>query len=122
MSEEDQIRLPSSLNVLAGLWLIITPFTLSYPDEVMFYLTVAGGIIITLLALARIQQPMENQSLSRLNVFIGLALVVLPFVAGPVTMAETYNNLLIGVLVMIFGSWSAATTSSSNLHRESTRT
>lgn len=106
-------QLPSGLNVLAGMWLILAPSALGYREsgsDAMWNDSIIGAGI-ALLALVRVTSPRATAELSWVNFVLGAWLIVAPFVlgygAGPNAFAATSNDIIIGLVVLVLAAWSA---------------
>lgn len=105
-------RTASVLNLLAGLWLIISPFVLKYNTlQVATWDTVIVGIIVLVLAWIRAANPIRLVGLSWINLLLGIWLIASPFALTYSNMPKaTWNNVVFGVVVIILAIWSAAAT------------
>jgi hypothetical protein len=79
--------------------------------------------VVAALAVARLARPLMNPSLSWINALLGLWLILAPFVlgygaaveaealaaAGAVggAQAAMWNDIIVGVIVLVLGAWSA---------------
>jgi hypothetical protein len=100
---EQQVETParsrngsSWLNVLLGVWVIISPFVLAIHSPRGMWNNIIIGAVISILALIRwgTRQP----GLSWLNLILAIWLVVSPFVlflAG----AAMWNNVILGIII-----------------------
>jgi hypothetical protein len=99
--------------VLAGIWILISPFVLAF-QHVNGAMTnnVIFGIVIGLLALYRFMNPAMNAGVSWLNVLFGIWILISPFVIGfNMDHVPTTNNVVMGIVVIILAGWSAVATS-----------
>ena len=105
-------RTASILNIIAAIWLIVSPFVLAYTTlPVALWDTIIVGIIVLILAWARAASPLRNIGLSWLNLLLGIWLIISPFVLGYATSpTATWNNVVLGAVVVILAIWSAAAT------------
>lgn len=107
-----QVITASGLDILAGVWLIISPFVLGYQDirnatsnDVVF------GILICLLAAIRFFGAYAAASLSWINAIFGLWILVSPwFLVYYHYPSPLWNNVIFGVAVMVLAGWSAMAT------------
>lgn len=104
-----EIRTASGLNLLAGIWLIISPFVLGYllPDTV--WNPIGAGALILLLALARVSGAYRERWLSGVNALIGLWLIASAFVLADSGQAEG-NVGFVGLIVFLLAIWSVGVT------------
>lgn len=109
-----QVAVASGTNLVAGVWLICAPFVLTYTGtrDALWDDIVVGAIIATFAA-CRVFGAYRQTWLSQTNAVLGGWLVVAPFVLGysGVTNA-VYNDIIVGLVVLTFGIWSAAATGS----------
>jgi hypothetical protein len=102
----------SVLNVLAGLWLIISPFILTYANlPAAMWGTIAVGIVVLIFAWIRVANPGQYVGLSWLNFLLGIWLIISPFVLGYSAFPRaTWNDVILGIIVLILGACSAFVT------------
>jgi hypothetical protein len=113
----DQSRWASGLNVLVGLWLLISPFVLGFsaPTNVPFrpsamWNDIILGIVIAIIAAIRFFGAYQATWLSWLNVILGIWVIVSPWVLGfSSTPTPMWDNVIVGIVVVILGIWAAVT-------------
>jgi SPW repeat len=96
----------SWVNVLFGIWIIMSPYVLSvthYPQAL--WNNVICGIVIVLLALIRTLAPRQTWW-SWTNVLMGVWLIISPFVLAMTTIV-LWNNIVIGTIIA-FAAWANA--------------
>jgi len=106
---KSQVATASGLDVLAGIWLLISPFVLSFPgttgatgNNVLF------GIIIAVLAAIRAFGAYRASWISWLNALFGLWVLVSPWFLGFSSFtAPLWNNIIMGIIVIVLSCWSA---------------
>jgi hypothetical protein len=99
---------PSTLNIIAGIWLIIAPFVLASGNPKASANDVVLGIIIGIFALIRALVPTHRTvGLSWLNALWGIWLIICPFALAYHAPAAQTNDIILGIIVLIFGIWSA---------------
>lgn len=105
-------RTASVLNVIAGLWLIISPFVLRFTaHREAMWITIIVGIIVLVLAWTRAANPARYVGLSWLNLLLGIWLIISPFVLNYSNLPRvTWNDVVLGVIVVILAIWSAVAT------------
>jgi hypothetical protein len=114
-----QIMTASGIDVLVGLWLIISPWVLAYhslaaatTNDVIF------GIIIAVLAASRFFGAYDIAWPSWVNVVLGVWILVSPWFLGySMHMAALWNNVFFGIAVIVLAGWSALTTNLTDMHR-----
>lgn len=100
----------SSLNVAAGIWLIVAPFVLLYSRGTAQVNDIVLGAVIAVLAFIRALVPgAQTVWLSWLNALLGVWLIIASFVLGYGGVART-NDIILGIIVLLLGIWSAAGT------------
>jgi hypothetical protein len=99
----------SGLNVLAGIWLIISPFVLGYGGADARWNPIVFGAIVAVFALARAGGAYRAEWLSWLNMAVGVWLFVSAFWLAHSAQAS-WNVGIMGVVAFILGGWSAAAT------------
>jgi hypothetical protein len=99
----DTASAASTLNVLAGIWLIISPFILAYSGlRVAMWDTLLVGIVILVFAWVRAASPALHVGLSWLNLLLGIWLIVSPFVLGYVANRPAlWNDTGLGIIVAV---------------------
>jgi len=92
-------------NLLLGLWLIVSPWVLSYASKATpAWNAHAVGIIIAVAALAALAAFQEWEEW--VNVTLGAWLVVSPYLLGFSTLAAAFwNQLIVGLLVALLAAW-----------------
>ncbi|HZU34388.1 MAG TPA: SPW repeat protein [Gemmataceae bacterium] len=105
-------RTASSLNLLLGIWLIISPFVLPYSlNHAALWDTIAVGILVLCFAAARGMNPVRWIGLSWLNVLLGIWLIISPFVLGYWSVwPALWNNIACGIFLGLVSLWSGAAT------------
>jgi hypothetical protein len=97
----------SWINLLFGIWTIISPYILSvthYPRALLN--NVICGIVIALLALIRTLVPQQT-AWSWTNVLMGVWLIISPFVLAFMNTTVLWNNIILGI-VIAFAAWANA--------------
>ena len=109
-----QEKLASGLNVLAGLWLIISPWVLHDQTQQAYTNNVILGIVIAVLAAIRAGGAYRATWLSWINLLLGLWVIISPWVLQfPASQTQAFwNNVIVGVIVAILAIWSAVATRS----------
>jgi hypothetical protein len=86
----------SWVNILLGIWVIISPFVLQMHSTKAIWSNVVTGVVVCILALVR--WSTHRPGLSWLNLMVGVWLVVSPFVLFLST-AAMWNNVILGIIV-----------------------
>lgn len=119
--ELQRARWASAGNVLAGLWLIVAPFILDFEgaDTAQWNHIIVGAAVLILAAI-RAFNPDVRESLSWMNVVLGLWMIVSPFLLGYANVDAAQTNALItGVIILGLAAFSAYETNEA--HREEGR-
>lgn len=108
-------RLVSGVNLLLGLWLVLSPWVLRYSNETTAtWNQVLVGALVMVLAAVRAARPRATPQVSWANLVLGVWLAVAPFVLveGPAAGDEPvyYNAVVSGLLVVLLAAFSAAVT------------
>lgn len=105
-------RVASGLNVLAGIWLIISPWVYgSIYRGGSAWNSIIVGIIVGVFALIRFFSPRSAVALSWINAILGLWMIISPWIYGYAgDAARLWNSIIVGIIVVILGVWSASST------------
>ncbi len=106
---ERNARTASVLNLIAGIWLIISPFVLGQaavrPDD---WSNVIAGLVVLILGWIRAANPARHLQLSWINLIAGIWVFISPFVLGYANnQVLMWNDLILGVIVFVL-SWVSA--------------
>lgn len=109
LQHRGQVTTASGLDILAGIWLLISPFVLAFSalGDVTTS-NVLAGIVVTILAAIRFFGAFSASSLSWINALIGVWVLISPWVFGLGNVQTVWvNNLVIGIIILLLASWSA---------------
>jgi hypothetical protein len=103
----------STVTLLAGVWLTLSPSALGYGDpDIPFggvWNETVVGITMAVVALIRILTPAASASLSLVNVALGGWLIVAPFAldSGAAMADAVWNDVVVGAIAIAFAaaSW-----------------
>ena len=117
----------SALTFLAGVWLVLAPLALDYPAAGAAFdgswNDVVIGSAIAVVALVRIALPVRIAALGLVNVGLGAWLLVAPTVLSytsvPGASSATWNDIIVGIIVMALASFSALVGLSRDRHTRS---
>jgi ABC-type molybdate transport system permease subunit len=112
MKHQGQITATSSLDIVAGCWLFLSPFFLPYRSVSSAVAnTVSVGLVIAVLAAYHLAKPVRASWASWVNAVLGVWLLISPWVLGfsHVTSA-TYNSVVIGIFVILLATWNSIAT------------
>jgi hypothetical protein len=97
----------SWINVILGIWVIISPYILEFSRSApALWNNVATGAATGIIALIRSALP-EQSGWSWLNVILGIMLIISPFALGFISMAAFWNNIILGIIVICI-AWGGA--------------
>ncbi len=106
---DQPVRAPSGLNVLLSLWLIISPFVLSFAGSTGMWIAVITGAVVLVLAWLRYNSPAMGPGLSWLVCLLGVWLIVAPFLFGMAGVTRLLiDYVIVGIGYIVFGAWSAS--------------
>ena len=114
----DEVASASGLNVIAGLWLVVSPFVLGYGADDPVWNPVTFGALLLLLALIRVLGAYRQTWMSGLNVVIGGWIFASAFWLAHTTTAA-WNDLIAGAVVMGLALWSMGASSDADGPRRS---
>lgn len=107
-SRRAQVQTASGLDVLAGIWLLISPFVLGFAAHQATTNNVILGIVIGIIAAIRVLGAFNYPGLSWLNAVLGLWVMLSPWILNFGQYAvPTTNNVIVGILVVLLAMWSA---------------
>ena len=84
------------VNILLGIWVVISPFVLAIYSFKAMWSNVATGAVIGILALVR--WSMQRPGWSWLNLILGIWLVTSPFVLV-ISRIAMWNNVIVGIII-----------------------
>lgn len=110
MPNRDQAITASGLNIIAAIWLVLSPFILGFGGTALATNAIVVGIVVGVLALIRVFSPLSTGWLSWINAIAGLWLIIAPFSIGYLGLAALWNSLILGLIVLVLSLWSSAAT------------
>lgn len=105
---EARIRSLNVVTVLAGIWLIVSPFILGYNSTGNTSQQIVFGAIVTVLGLVHMAVPNVAWP-SWINFIIGLWIIVAPWTMAT-SAAARWNEVITGIIVAVFAYSSSAVT------------
>lgn len=99
----------SGLNVLAGSWLVLSPFAIGYESGDARWNPVVSGAIVALIGIVRAGGAYRQAWLSWLNAAVGVWLFFSAFWLAESGTAS-WNSGIMGVAVFLLASWAASAT------------
>ncbi len=104
-----QVQIASGLNIIAGIWLIISPFVLRFSQmNTIRNDDIIVGIIVAVLAAIRAFGAYQAAWLSWINLLLGIWVFISAFIfTSMATPMPFWNSIILGIIVFILGGWSA---------------
>lgn len=102
------IRSMAALNVIFGIWLIISPYILGYQGSQAKWQSVIAGIVVAILGAVRYFLPSQVWT-SWVNAVIGLWMIISPFATSYNTTAAYWNQVIFGILILLTSLGNAST-------------
>ena len=97
----------SWINILLGIWMIISPFALGFANVPRsMWNNVVLGVVIAIVAIIRTGTT-RQPAWSRLNALLGIWVIISPLVLGLVLGNAIWNNAILGIIITIL-AWSSA--------------
>jgi VIT1/CCC1 family predicted Fe2+/Mn2+ transporter len=93
-----------------GAWLIAAPFLLAYEFPGATTNDIVCGLLVLVLGITRYAKPLSNVWASWTNAGIGAWLVAAPFVLLPYSFGTFWNDIAVGLLLVVTGASSALAT------------
>lgn len=116
-----QARSASGINVLLGIWLIISPWVFGYVsagDQPMWNAVSTGGLVL-ILAATRYAQPHTGSGMSWINFLLGLWAIASPWIFTYANQdSAMWNNVATGVVIALLAIWSGSATTQEHRHHE----
>ena len=106
-ARDNSIRSLAGLNFLFGLWLIISPYILSYDNSQSKWQQTIAGVIVAILAAVR-YFALDQVWASWVNAVVGLWMIIAPFATNFQPAAARWNAVIFGILVGIVALSNAA--------------
>ncbi len=102
----------SGINILLGVWIMISPFVLAFSHPLpAVWGNIVVGFVVGLFALIRASGAYHQPGWSWGNTLLGLWLIISPFLLGFThVVAITVNNIVVGVVVGLLALTSALAT------------
>lgn len=108
--QERQVTIASGLDVLAGLWLLLSAFVLNAPNSLAWSNAVAGAAV-AILAAIRALGAYTQSWISWVNCILGVYVVFSPWLVSDARIdAAAWNTVITGVLIVVLAAWSALAT------------
>lgn len=114
LQQRTYMRTAGSLDILVGIWLIISPFLLNYSsNSTALWNDIIAGVAVIIFAATQTAQ--SNRSISWpswVNLLIGIWLVLAPFALGYSASTVTmWNEILTGIVIIALAAFAAFSSS-----------
>ncbi len=107
MADRTQSTTASIINIILGIWLIISPLVIIFPNAGQATNAVIVGIIVAIVSLIRAFTPETTGGITWINIILGVWLVISPFLFGS-NAGLLWSDIITGVLVIVFSGWSGS--------------
>lgn len=104
-----EIQTLSGLNFLLGIWLIISPWVLTYASSIAKWDELGIGIGVLVLAAIREIAP-RAQWISFLNGLIGVWAIISPIFINFSEPRAYWNTIIVGIVVALLAFWNSSLT------------
>ena len=102
-NKETAISWASGINLVLGIWLFISTWAVNSMLSASRTNNIIFGIIVFVLSWLRLANRAKSGVASWLNVLCGIWLIIAPFAMHYETAGQTWNSVIIGVIVAILG-------------------
>jgi hypothetical protein len=99
--DKNKIITASSINLIAGVWMLFTPFIFGLTSITFARVAYIVGIILIVVALIRISHPAASHWTNWFNSFLGFLLLISPLALAHLTIGAILNNVIIGIFILI---------------------
>jgi len=106
----NQVRIASGLNFIAGIYLLISGWIGGVNTGNMLNAIIAG-IVVAILAATRFS-GVTGAWASWIDALIGVWLIISPWVYGYAGSGWEWNSIVVGIIMVVLGVWSAVATTS----------
>jgi hypothetical protein len=115
-SHYGQVRTASGLNIIAGIWTIISPWVYGFFNGTgSVWNNVIVGIVIAIFAAIRFFGAASAVWLSWINALLGIWLILSPWIYGYTTnTGRMWNSIIVGIIVLVLSVWSAVATNAAS--------
>lgn len=107
--KKDRSKIAGSINLLAGLWLVISGYFMAMG---FFSTTVIIGVLVAFFGLIELSNAESTKWVSWVNGILGAWLLVSPMVISGLATRVTWNNVILGLIILGVAVWSGMSSSS----------
>lgn len=117
LQQQTYLKTSGGLDILVGIWLIISPFLLAYTGNTtaLWNDLICGLAVIVFAATQTAQSRSRSSWPSWINLLVGIWLVLAPFAlnyAGATT--TLWNEIVSGLIIIALAAWATFSTSPSD--------
>jgi hypothetical protein len=105
--ERREAKSLSAINLLLGMWLIISPFMIANTSATLRYNQVIIGVIVIIMSAIRFLAP-AFQLASWANGLSGVWMIISPFLLYYRTTFTYWNAIATGVLIAVLAFWNTS--------------
>jgi hypothetical protein len=108
-----QVRMASGINILLGIWLIISPWVFGYASvgPAAMWNSVVVGALVLIMAATRFASPHTAPGLSWTNLILGLWTIAAPWIYVYDNLGNAlWDNVATGLAIVAVAIWAASAT------------
>jgi SPW repeat-containing protein len=108
-----QVRTASGINLILGVWLIISPWVYGYAlnESNSTSSSVVVGLLVLIFAALRYNTPHARTGLSWANIVLGVWTVLSPWIFSFMnSTAYVVNSIVVGCVIVALAIWSGSAT------------
>jgi len=103
---EGIIQSLGGINVILGIWLIVTPYIFGYTSSAAKWNQTIFGVVVLILAAIRLS-ALRQQWISFLNGLAAIWLIIAPFILSYNRSVAYWNEVVVGVIVGVLAFWNS---------------
>jgi hypothetical protein len=115
MEKSNSVRNMSIVNLILGLWLVVSPWLLGYDSSAAIWNQFVVGIVIAAMAIGRLAMP-EQRWMSTVAGVAALWAIIAPFILSYNEATATWNEILVAIAVAIVAFSNASVTLGNRMH------
>lgn len=102
--QRTHVRTPLNIEMLVGIWLVISPFLLNNINNEALWSFLITGAVILIAALTSRNDDRPSVWPARITLLAGIWLLIAPMIV-PYTSTATWNGLISGIIVVGMSLW-----------------
>jgi hypothetical protein len=116
-----QARTASGVNILLGIWLIVSPWMFDYSETPAVLNSMIVGALVAILAASRLASLRDTAIVSGINVILAVWTVISPWFYGYASnVGAVRDNVIVGVVIAALAIWSGGATIVEQTHPRGT--